>query len=404
MKTDRKTAEKKIAVAFSNLEDKTVIQNYCLELERKYNIPIGVSSDVICLRKDLSGYNDFFLYAITDVVVHKYIDGLFTEREIATYSGQKFEVQRIKFPIKLKMFQVTPDQWIGVSSAQFLMELRDAQYINYNAETQRALEIMVKGGKEIYRPSVDTKSVGEIADAYGNNSFIPNTISLNISQDDEKADFIYRDDTLIINDITAFDIFDGYHRYLGMARNYDADNEFDYPIELRITNFSVSKAKQFIYQEDHKTKMKKVNREAYDQQNPGNMVCDRLNSDSAFNLYNRINLTDGIINYGELSAAINAFYFNSKNVERKIIIHLSKSLRDKLNGYTEDYEEYLDRKWQRHEIFEIVYGIYRGFSNEKTKAGIDNTDKQHKKIIDSYVGRSSKKRLISALEEVYGNV
>ena len=404
MKVERSVLEKRLTLRFSKIEDRTLIQNYCIELEQKYNIPMSISSDIICLRKDLSSYNDFFVYAITDVVAPKIVSEVFTEREIATYKEQKFETQQIKFPIKLKMFQVTPDQWIGVSSVNFLMKLREAQYINYNAETQRALEIMVKGGKEIYRPSVDVKSVGEIEEAYANKSFIPNTISLNISQDDEEADFYFKDDTLIIESITAFDIFDGYHRYLAMARNYDMDNEFDYPIELRITNFSVSKAKQFIYQEDHKTKMKKVNREAYDQQNPGNMVCDRLNSDSSFNLYNKINLTDGLINYGELSAALCAFFFNGKNVERKLIIHLSKELRDKLNAFTEEYEEYLERKWERHEIFEIAYGIYKGFSNETIKDGINNITKDNKTTIQYYVNNSSKKKLINAMEEVYSNV
>ena len=403
MKIERSNVEKKLMYVFSELKDTSTIQEYCLELERKYNIPLGVSSDVICLRKDLSGYNDFFLYAITDVVAPSYTSNVFTEREIATYSGQQFESRDIKFPIKLKMFQVTPDQWIGASSVKWLMELRNAQYINYNAETQRALEIMVKGGKEVYRPSVDVKSVGEIEEAYANKSFIPNTISLNISQDDEEADFYFKDDVLVINSITAFDIFDGYHRYLAMARNYDLDDSFDYPIELRITNFSVSKAKQFIYQEDHKTKMKRVNREAYDQQNPGNIICDRLNADSGFNLYNKINLTDGIINYGELSAAICAFYFASKNVERKNIIHLSKELKASLNSFTEDYEEYLERKWERREILEIMYGLWKGYSNDKIKYAIDHTDKEHETTINYFISGLSKKKLIATMEEVYGN-
>ena len=85
-----------------------------------------MSSDIITLRKNLSEYNEFILFAITSIVKPDQIKKWFTDREIKNYSKQKLKTSKIKFPIKLKMFEVTPDQWIGVSSAQFLMKLRDA--------------------------------------------------------------------------------------------------------------------------------------------------------------------------------------------------------------------------------------------------------------------------------------
>lgn len=379
----REELEKKLISQFfvTSRDDK---QKQYLELEEQYNIPIDMAANIFNSIKDLSGYNEFILYAITATIKPRLVSTYFTDREIATYSNQRLVNTKIKFPIKLKMFEVTPDQWIGVSDAQFLMKLRDAQFINYNADTQRALEIMLNNGREIARPSVEYKAVNEIADSYGDSSFIPNTISLNINQDDENADFEFEDDVLTIKSITAFDIFDGYHRYLGMSRNYDKDKRFNYPTELRITNFSVSKAKQFIWQEDHKTKMKKISADTYDQRNPGNILIDRLNTDSTCNLYNQIDLKGGLINAGELSLIVNRVYFgNKQKVERKDIIMAAKELKQKLNDFTEENEQYLGRKWKKFETLIIVNGLYENYDNEKIISIIDGISDNNKAILNS---------------------
>lgn len=398
----RNELEKFLIRLFSNYDSTKEKQELYLKLESDYNIPISMSSDIISLRTDLSEYNEFILFAITNTVKESKVKEYFTAREIKTYSGQKLKENKIKFPIKLKMFEVTEDQWIGVSSAKFLMQLREAQFINYNAETQRALEVMLNNGKEIYRPSVDYPSVKEIEESYEDNSFIPNTISLNINPDDELADFEFKNDTLIIHNLTAFDIFDGYHRYLGMGRNYDKNNKFDYPIELRITNFPVSKAKQFIWQEDHKTKMKKVSAATYDQRNPGNMVIQRLNADTTFNLYNQINLSNGIIHYGYLAQIINLVYFNKQTkVDRKDIIHAAKELKDKINVFTEEYEEYLERKWLKYETYIIVYGLYNDINSEKIVKSIKDITPEHKKVLNDLVDFNLKQK--NVLKEVLSN-
>lgn len=405
MLKDRSGLEKNLVAICSQIDDNKVFQDYCIKLEKQFDLPISLSSDILSLRKDLSEIDRFTLFAITYILNHQLLTRYFTEIEIKNYSTQKYKDEnKVQFPIKLDMFEVKPDQWIGVSSVKFLMQLRDEQYINYNANTQRALSIMVKDGKEVYRPSVDIKAVKEIEKAYQSGAFIPNTISLNINQDDENANFEFKNNVLTIYSITAFDIFDGYHRYLGMGRNYDRNNDFDYPTELRITNFSVSKAKQFIYQEDHKTKMKKIVQATYDQQNSGNIVCDRLNTDSSFNLYNKINLTDGFINYGELSAAINAIYFDNQKVDRKEIIRISNELKEKLNKFTEEIDSYLERRWKRYEVYIIVYGIKNNISPTDVYNIIDNADEDKIKIINKFGQGISKKRLLTTLKEVSGNV
>lgn len=403
MLKNRRDLEKFLIKYITNTSDAKIRKDWYIKLEQKYNIPISLSSDIISMRKDFSEYNEFILYAITDIIKPDKINLYFSDKEKNMYSTSTYKTDKIKFPIKLKMLQVDDDQFIGVTSAKFLMKLREAQLINYNADTQRALEIMVNNGKEIFRPFVSNINVQEIKNLYASKSFIPNTISLNISLDDEQAEYSYNEENceLRISNITAFDIFDGYHRYLGMAENYDLDNSFDYPMELRITMFSVERAKQFIWQEDHKTKMKRIDAATFDQYNPGNIIIKRINSDADFDLNNNIGLQDDIIHAGILSEIINKLYF-PKRPERKQIIDATRKIKIGINNFVEEYEKYMEERWNKYETLLIIYGIYKEYTPDKIHAAIQSANK----IQINYINKvdTITKRVIDMLKEVYSNV
>ena len=400
MLLDKKNAETKLEVFLAGLENVKQRQQWYIELANTYNIPVSISSDIISRRKDLSEYNEFILFAITDIIKPEWTSKFFVDKEIKMYSGQKYKLETVSFPIEIPMMQVTEDQYIGVSSAKWLMSLRDAYLINYNADTQRALEIMLKGDTVVYRPFVNEKSVNEIAESFKTRSFIPNTISLNINMDDENADYYFKDNKLVIKSITEFDIFDGYHRYLGMARNYDADHEFDYPIELRITMFSVAKAKQFIWQEDHKTKMRKVDARAYNQNDVGNQVISRLNNDPEFCLANKISLRGGYINSGIANQIIKRLFFNN-NPTKKDVINVSKTLKTRINSFVEDYDGYVEREWSRYEIYIIIYGISKGYGNQRIHDALQNITSEQIKVLHNK--NEVRKGTIDVVKEVYGD-
>ena len=350
----------------------TTIQKSCLKINEKYNIPIAMSSDILSQRKDISEYNEFVLYAITDIIQHDKIKEYFTPQEIKLYSNKKYDPPKTSFPLKLHLIKIADDQYIGKVTAQFLMGLREQQLINYNADTQRALRIMLRGGTKIARPYVDTTAVGEIDDSFAEGTFIPNMLTLNINLDDEEADYQYNDttETLTVSNLTAFDIVDGYHRYLGMSRNYDRDNTWDYVMILQVTMFSVGRAKQFIWQEDHKTKMKITDARTYDQYNAGNIIVNRLNTDPECYINKCIGGTDGIINAGILSQAINRLYA-PKKIERKQIIAVTKELKTKFNNFTEEYSEYLEREWGTYEILLITYGLAKDYTPDQIHEAIN---------------------------------
>lgn len=377
MLKDRAQLENKLLLYVENSvthKVKSETQEWYLELLNKYNIPIDISSNILSKRKDLSEYNDFVLFAVTDVVYHKLVKIYYTEQEIKLYSGQKYKVETFNFPIKLHLIKIDEDQYIGKTTAQSLMELRNNQLINYNADTQRALKMLLKGETVVFRPYVDNNAVKEIEESYKDKAFIPNVLTFNINEDDEKASYKYDDktETLTIFNLTAFDIVDGYHRYLAMSRNYDKDNTFDYSMIIQITMFSVSKAKQFICQEDHKTKMKRLDSDSYDQRNTGNIVAQRLDSDTRCYLRSKINVNNGMINPGALGRVINALYFDKKSAEPIQINNATKDIRNKLNEFVEEYDEYLSRKWTTYEVITVIYGFYNNKPYDKIYDAIHN--------------------------------
>ena len=404
MLKDRGELEKKlitwIAQNVTHTNGLSITQQWCLELSEKYNIPVGISADIISQRKDLSEYNEFILFTITSVIKPEWVEQYYTPQELTLYSDKKYLVEEIKFPIKLHLIKITDEQFIGKTTAQFLMSLRQKQLINYNADTQRALRIILKGGTKILRPYIDDKAVSEIDSCYADNIFIPNMLTLNINPDDEKADYTYdeKSETLKINNITAFDIVDGYHRYLGLGRNYDRDNNFDYPMMIQISTFSTGKAKQMIFQENHKTKMKEEDSSTYNQYDAGNIIVNRLNTDTESYLNGRINLNDGLINPSIMAKVIDKLYF-SKKPDRKEVIAATKEIKEKLNKFTEDAVEYLDREWESYEIILIMYGLKNDLSNLKIYQAITNISKDNKETLNRV--KDINVKTLNILKEVY---
>jgi len=371
------------------------------ELEKEYGMPVSISSDIITLRKELDFYNEYELFLILSKLDKNKLSEFYTDKEIKVYSSQRYEVEKVDFPIKFKVIPVADDQWIGSTDFKFLMDLRNSQLINYNENTQRTLTHKIKNGVERFFISLNLAAVKSIKESIINKRYIPDTITLNMQEDDEKLDYSYNAKTseLIIKNATALDIIDGYHRYVAFGQAYDLDNDIDYPVEIRITNFSESKANQFIYQEDQKTKMTRADSESFNQYDPGNQIADRLNSDPQFNLSGEIKKSGGKINYQTLSAAVNLIYFNNKNVDKKEVISASKQIKEGINEFTEEYDQYIDKQWDTIEIITALYCIKNNYTPSDTIQKIDHMKKVDFNL-NKNVGKYSRSIIKTLQEEV----
>ncbi len=342
------------------LFDKEKSNNTLYAMQTSFNIPTGMTMDLLTGRINLEDANEFILFALCNCLdkelEKKNTNKYFTPIEIEGYSKSKYHEETIKFPIEIKCVPVTADQWIGSVDVDFIMKLRRAQLINYNANAQRTLQKVVKGERSYYKITLNKDAINKITESMDNGNYIPNTITLNMP---ETADFSYDDSkcVLSIKTLDHFDISDGYHRYIAMGQLKDKNPDFNYPMELRIIMFSEDKVKQFIYQEDQKTKMKKIDSDSMNMNAPENLVVERLNRDVMFNLKNKIARNNGSINYGELAAIIKYFYFKGQGVDKSIrrIIEVESEIRDKSNKLTETYPSLLDKDYSFAELMVIFY-------------------------------------------------
>lgn len=327
------------------------IYNYA---NKTYGIPKGLLSDLISKRMEMQEVSEFVLFILLDSLCKtekdkeiKNVDNFYTMQEAKHYRTSQYEVQKIKFPLVFKMVQIADDQWIGKITIDTLMMLRQAQLINYNVHAQRTMQRVVRGDKEIYKITLNQKAVGEIQNSFEDGSFIPNTITLNIPVDTD-CDFYYDDGngSLIIKNIERFDITDGYHRFIAACQEKDKNQSFNYPMELRIVNFTEDKAKQFIYQEDQKTKMRKIDSNSMNMNKAANIVVTRLNENVRCNLKGLISRNEGAIPFGELAELVDYFYFKGigKGKERSVTIQAIKELTDNFNMLTEYDTKYLEQK------------------------------------------------------------
>lgn len=361
--------EKVLSEICMNIANNTELCNNIYDFAKnKYDIPKGMMSDLICFRVSMSESSEFILFCLLDSIlelkeINVSVNDFYTDKEIEMYSSSKYKVDKIKFPIRIKMIQVEHDQWIGSIDSNFLMKLRAAQLVNYNVNAQRTMQKVIRGDNEIYKITLNQNAISSIKNNLKQNSFIPNTITFNIPQD-TNCNFYYDVDCceLVIKDISHFDIIDGYHRYIASCKASDEDKNFNYKLELRIVNFSEDKAKNFIYQEDQKTKMRKIDSDSLNMNNASNIIVTRLNENPRCNIKGLISRNDGIINFGELSELIRFLYLKcsiKKEEENYMIMSLVKELTECFNMLTEYDIKYLNKKYSYKQLVIITYMFFK---------------------------------------------
>ena len=367
------------------------------EIEAENNVPTGIMMDIIAGRTNMEEDNEFLLFLICNKIKPEKAAEFFTENEISFYQSQQYERDEFEFPLDITCIQVAPDQWIGAADVNFLIELRKAQLINYNANAQRTMQRIVRGNKETYKIALNAKALKEIKASLEQGSFIPNTITLNMP---ETTDWTYdaKRNVLTINRLPAFDISDGYHRYIAMCQLKEVNGEFNYPIELRIVSFSDDKVKQFIYQEDQKTKMRKIDSASMNMSSPANIVLERLNTDTMFDLKGKVLRNSGQINFGYASNIVEFLFFKGiKTAPMNEIVAVKDQLKNGINTFIEAYPEWFEKRFDFKETLILIYGVTQGWMPEVINEKINKIDQLDKRI---FTNKMIKKSMLNAIEKL----
>ena len=375
-----------------NIADKNWLKNKAKRLQDKYGFPADVASDILSLREDLNKRNDFILFCILDTIDSEKLSDYFTPIEISGFKKEKYLEDKINFPLKYDMVEIAPDQWIGKISIEELMKLRDSQMIRYNENAQRSLKRIVRGDTEYYKIALNRKAVLGIQDLLLHNTFIPNTLTLNMPED---AIYTYSNGKLIIKEMTVFDILDGYHRYIAISNLWNLGQKIELSMELRIVQFTEERARQFIWQEDQKTKMKKIDSEAFNQVSEANKIVQRLNTGGSF--AGKINQNNYIIHSGYLGKIIHLLWFTGQDkVDSSKTMEIRKEIQDYLDYIADNNPELLIKTWDFMFLTVIMVEIY---NNCPQKDIIPETtkvlQKYNENIIPSRMNKSMINRLVT---------
>lgn len=412
MKMNRESLENYLIRSFdSYLNEKEKLNSLYYYLRMKYNYTANRVADFLSRRASLAEASEFELFMLLDgkgkLDGRQTLGYYFTDAEISGYGNAKYEAKKkATFPLRFEMIPVADDQWIGVTSAKQLMELRDAQITSYNQNIQRTLQRVIKGNKEYWVIKLNRDAVRSIQHSMEEEQYIPNTITLNIP-DNENSDFYYDAKTrsLVINSADRLDLIDGYHRFVAITNATDINDEFDYPMELRITNYPEDKGQRFIYQEDQKTQMSRRDSESYNIDDEAYKLVKKLNGDTMCNLQGKISRNQGVVNFGSMGSVIKKLFFDkvSKKDARKVGLKAYKEILNGLNVITEYTTEYLDEYPWKDLIISLITIRYFmenqiDFSGlgETVKYVVENLDYDPAKIKREILTRP----LIKSVEEL----
>lgn len=340
-------------------------QQICKDAFTQYGIPMDITADILVGRRNAKEFSPKILYGIISIISPAKIHDYFTAEEIQALSNTEIEIKEAQLPYVFKdIVQIADDQWVGRIDVKTLMDLRDRQMINYKENSQRVMRHLISGGVETLRIFVNKVAVKSIATLMKSGRYIPDDITINMPFDDADGESKFRYDekshTLTVTQLpnNKFDILDGYHRYLGMSQVYNEDNVFDYPMEIRITNFPLSKAQQFVFQKDQKTKMKKVEADSYDQYSVANRIVSLINGDPLCYLQGRIGRGAENISSVDMAILLKRLIIpddiKAEN-EGKYIISVKQDLVKKFNVLIEQKSQLADTKWTDAMLFSALY-------------------------------------------------
>ena len=160
--------------------------------------------------------------------------------------------------------------------------------------------------------------------------------------------------------------------------------------------FSEEKAKQFIWQEDQKTKMSKADSATFNQYKASNIIAQRLNSGT---LRGIINSNGGIIDTAVLTNIFDYTYLKGKqDLTRSEEISLAKKIGKDFEKLEESDPKIFDNRWGREYTICVIYCLFNGCFDAKI---INSFAKKAKAEISTRLNQRDISRLDSIWKEVH---
>jgi hypothetical protein len=356
LKVDRRNLEKRLYVVIEDNALNTKFKDKVKKQLEKHNITQGEVAAYFMKQIPLEVLDENVLCLLTMIFYQETQERIlepnryFSDYEIAIAKDwQKPDEPKIDGDLKIpNVLRVADDQYITIINVQDVAKLFKNGRVFYNPNTQRGM-IASKVGKEIIsRIDINMSNVNEMAEKMASGDYIPNTLTFNVLKNGK--DLLYYDERhmqVIIGEESEVDIVDGFHRSYAILKALILNPSLSFNMELRIGNWDVSRAKQFISQEDLRNPLKKLDKIALDMSDFKNQIVQQLNeqpqnelksniaTDMSLIRYNRAYVTNAIMS----EAISDNFEIKSQRDANKITRFLKDFFNELIGIYIDDFSD-----------------------------------------------------------------
>lgn len=227
----------------------------------------------------------------------------FTEREISVLKNYKKDIQQESpYPIVIpNVKKIGSDYYSTYMTAQEVSDFYAKNVVIYNTETQRQIKARKYGNQIVEEININQKSVSDIQDKILNGTFFTNHITFNILSNGEEEIKYYPDMEELVIQSGEIDILDGFHRSLGILKAVLINPMVDYTSGIIFTNYDISRAREYIAQEDKRNPINKRLIKEYEQ-NYDSLVVQKINERADSQLKGKITTNKLMINYNQAYA------------------------------------------------------------------------------------------------------
>lgn len=364
MLIERSKIDEKLEISLNNLKTNNIVMKKLKnDLMKNHKVFPGKIQQIINKDIEVKDLDLSLVCLLTKKIYELTEDGTmnpnnyFTEKEIRIaqrYEDDYVEEQQLNYPLRFEnVIQLSSEDYILSLSVQDIVKLFNNGLIEYNFETQRDPRYARRKDKIVKVPKLNRKSVREIREHLLNQTYLTDTITLNLLADGND-DMVYdaKTKSLIIND-GEINILDGFHRLKAIIEAYEKDPELEFTFQVAFKNYSLRKAQAYVAQVNTQNKIDKAHLQSLKAERYADFIVKELMRES--DLKNKVvaksmitTRTGGLTTYNTLADAIDdVFEINNKKEAMDVVSYLIKffdyligSYPDAFINKIEDIKEY----------------------------------------------------------------
>jgi hypothetical protein len=361
---DRSELEKELDVIINeikhNRKEFDEVEN---RLSEKYKVAPGLIADLSMGGKQWNEIEEWMLCLIAEVVSE--VTGAIRIAPINFYHQEEIEeAKRLALepknshellPLTIsEVLMISPNEYITKIKMTELVAWFNANLIYYDYETQRSAKwVRTSKAGVVPVPDVNEKHVKEIAEHYLNETYLTDTITLNVYSDEVKPlTYNPRSKQLTINKGAVVSILDGFHRLQAGIRAVSVNPNLSQVMQLAIKSFDTETAKKYFGQINTIHIVKKQRLQELKQERFSDYVVNELKTKS--DLQGKIasaaqisTIANQLTTFAILSDAIDENFEMQSRLEAKEVSDYLRNFFDYLVGSFPDQFLYNQDKYRQ---------------------------------------------------------